>query len=319
MNNKDEIQNNDGVNKKKSILQRVIFSFVILAITVPPFFLIEYASAPGTIIGMIVFQLIAVLGIYEISTALGFGKLHSAIVTLFTVVASYLIPFDMFEKLLYQRNMNNITDAIEIGFMMSWQVWVFPVVGILLMLLDTRIWSDPKKKGKIAILSISFFVIIIFGKGMWVINIETINFIFYLLPISIISDTFAYFGGMLFGKKWFKGAKFAPKISPKKTWAGFIIGTSFSIGYAIGFGIFSGYWSTFGDLELFVTIAMGIILPIASAFGDLLFSLFKRYLQIKDFSNLIPGHGGVFDRLDALSIVIFISIVTQTIAIAAIH
>lgn len=304
-------------SKTSVILQRVIFSFVILAIVVPPFFLIQYVPTIGPIVGMVVFQLIAILGIYEITVALGFNKIHSLIAASLTTVASFLVPYNLFERLIFERNLTSLRDVLEVGLQMSWQIWVFPLAGTLIMLLDTRIWSDEKKKGKIAILVSIYYIIIIFCKGIWLSNLESIQFIFYLLPISIISDTFAYFGGMIFGKKWFKGAKFSPKISPKKTWAGFVIGTSMSMAYAIGFGIYCGYWSTFGSIQIYITILMGIVLPIVSAYGDLLFSAFKRYLGIKDFSKLIPGHGGVFDRLDALSIVVTTSMAIHMFALLA--
>lgn len=102
------------------------------------------------------------------------------------------------------------------------------------------------------------------------------------------NDTFAYFTGRMLGR-----TPLFPRISPKKTWEGTVGGILFTI--LLGFII--GAYINRGE-ELFWVISALIIAPCA-IFGDLLESLFKRSLNIKDSGNILPGHGGILDRFDA--------------------
>ncbi len=103
-------------------------------------------------------------------------------------------------------------------------------------------------------------------------------------------DSFAYFGGRLFGKH-----KLWERISPKKTWEGAITGAVFCMGVAFVFE----YWLM--PME-FSWIVVGAITAVFSQLGDLVESLYKRGLQIKDSGGLLPGHGGILDRMDGILI-----------------
>ncbi len=110
----------------------------------------------------------------------------------------------------------------------------------------------------------------------------------FLILIFILTDTFAYFGGRLFGKH-----KLIPHVSPNKTIEGSVIG---SLVATIGASIFYHYLIN----PLTYKVVLGIIsLSIIGQIGDLIFSKIKRENDLKDFSNLIPGHGGILDRLDS--------------------
>jgi phosphatidate cytidylyltransferase len=102
------------------------------------------------------------------------------------------------------------------------------------------------------------------------------------------NDTFAYLSGRFFGK-----TKLFERISPKKTWEGTIGG----VFVTLIFGFIIGAFINQGE-ELFWIISAMIIAPCA-IFGDLLESLFKRSLNIKDSGTILPGHGGILDRFDA--------------------
>ncbi len=130
-----------------------------------------------------------------------------------------------------------------------------------------------------------------------------LNMLVVLLMVfipAVFSDTFAYFFGRAFGKR-----KLCPDISPKKTVAGSVAGVVFGVvaGVAI-WAVFDNtvYWSGhFYTVAPLVNFAvMGGVLAVISQFGDLAASMLKRKLNIKDFGNLLPGHGGVVDRLDSV-------------------
>lgn len=116
----------------------------------------------------------------------------------------------------------------------------------------------------------------------------------YLLIIATMTDTCAYIVGSLIGKH-----KLIPQISPKKTveglLGGLLGGTIIPIIY---------YLYNFNVNNLLLLLIKTIILSLLCQFGDLFFSSIKRENKIKDFSNLIPGHGGVLDRIDGLLFVI---------------
>jgi len=109
-----------------------------------------------------------------------------------------------------------------------------------------------------------------------------------------VCDSFALFGGSLFGKH-----KIAPEISPNKTLEGCICGALSSI--PVGIGVyFLGKAFPFLALPLWASILICFIASTLGQVGDLAESLLKRMIGVKDFSNLIPGHGGMFDRADSL-------------------
>jgi len=155
------------------------------------------------------------------------------------------------------------------------------------------------------------------------------NFVVLLIIIFICAmcDTGGYFFGMLWGKH-----KMSPIISPKKTWEGAIGGQVLSILFTLGllglcsinegesnFKILSDFFGNqiTGGWKLLDTgntkwiwwvsvIPFILLLGIVSVYGDLLFSLIKRRNNMKDFSNLFPGHGGILDRVDSIILTVAI-------------
>jgi len=115
---------------------------------------------------------------------------------------------------------------------------------------------------------------------------------FVLLTCTAVwaGDSFAYYGGRLFGRH-----KLAPRVSPKKTWEGAIAGVLGSL--AAGVIASTTY---FQELPLLHALVIGGLISVAGPLGDLFESALKRGAGVKDSSSLLPGHGGVLDRLDSL-------------------
>lgn len=107
------------------------------------------------------------------------------------------------------------------------------------------------------------------------------------------ADTFAYLGGSLLGKH-----KLAPNISPGKTWEGFLISCVLTAALAIGLS----YIPYFRVMEFTVWywVVIALLIEVFGLLGDLIESLFKRKAGVKDSGNIIPGHGGVLDRVDSI-------------------
>jgi phosphatidate cytidylyltransferase len=125
--------------------------------------------------------------------------------------------------------------------------------------------------------------------------------ILYVLAIAWTTDTASYVGGRSLG-----GAKLAPTISPKKTWSGFIVGVLVPaiVGYAFAVIL--------GGTTPWVLAMVSVVLALACQAGDLVESAVKRHFGAKDMSKLIPGHGGLFDRIDSL---LFASVLAGLIAL----
>lgn len=111
--------------------------------------------------------------------------------------------------------------------------------------------------------------------------------VFFLFVLIWSSDSFAFFTGKFFGKH-----KMAPKISPKKTWEGFAGGVILTL--VVGFFIERFYPDLRGNW-----IMVGFLVAVFAPFGDLIESQLKRTFGVKDSGIIIPGHGGILDRLDS--------------------
>ena len=142
--------------------------------------------------------------------------------------------------------------------------------------------------GSIFFLGISFSYLI-------TIRNSNLNIFIYLLLITIITDTYAYFTGSLIGKH-----KLIESVSPNKTIEGFVGGT------IMGTFIPSLFFYTLMPIQLplYVIIFITFFLSVIGQLGDLFFSAIKRYYGEKDFAKLIPGHGGILDRLDSIIFVL---------------
>ncbi len=213
-------------------------------------------------------------------------------------------------------------------------LWIInqATVGILykkrLVTKKYTLFMYPFLSGLMLLFFISFFYVTV---------IHTWFVCMLLLAISILSDVFGYAIGINFGKH-----KMAPKISPKKSWEGLL--GSYLITLVLPVAIFlalyfvpgaedkyKAMYAFVGSQWLQVTtsenlqpyfwaiyVSAFVILITASILGDLFFSNIKRRYKVKDFSNLLPGHGGILDRFDALSFTFIVFFVVTVICQLAI-
>lgn len=168
------------------------------------------------------------------------------------------------------------------------------ITTILFLLLIPIVFYNKSKKYDINdalyLLGSVFFLGIGFRELISV-RILGLNYLLFLISITIFTDTFAYLTGMLIGKH-----KLSPTVSPNKSLEGLIGGLLFST--FICSTIFITIFDYTDSILLFVMVVF--ILSLIGQIGDLVFSAIKRNYNIKDFGNIMPGHGGILDRLDSI-------------------
>ena len=172
---------------------------------------------------------------------------------------------------------------------------LFTILGLVSIY---EMWKLRKGKNKVLAFSyilIPFILIHFFG----MIDSDYSSYTFdpsLILLLFILTwtfDTFAYLFGVRFGK-----TKIMPSISPKKSWEGFAGGYIFT---AISALITINYYPELDDSTVLV---ISLFLPFTATLGDLTESYFKRQAGVKDSGKIIPGHGGILDRMDAFMITI---------------
>jgi phosphatidate cytidylyltransferase len=147
----------------------------------------------------------------------------------------------------------------------------------------------------------SLFIVIPCTLFLWLRETMELIILFWTLSCVIATDIGAYVVGKIIG-----GAKLAPKISPNKTWSGLFGGVTASAFTGLGFSVF---WME----KHFKFVCLSLLIAIVAQMGDLLESRFKRKYSLKETSNIIPGHGGIMDRLDGhMAAVTFIALISFT-------
>lgn len=255
---------------------RIISAIVMMLIGVPLLIVGKEAFA-------IFIALMAVMGLYEL---MHIKEAKKKFPLALKIGAYLLVTFLTF---------NNF-DVIGLTYSINYKI----ISAIVLFFLLPLIFINDSEKydisdalflvGGVLFLGLSFNLLI-------VIRNFNLSYIIYLLLITIMTDTFALFCGMLIGKN-----KVAPKISPNKTIEGCIGGGLIGTFVATCF-----YMSVINPTaSLVLVILVTALLSTVGQMGDLVFSFIKREFKVKDFSNLIPGHGGILDRFDSLIFVVLV-------------
>lgn len=253
---------------------RIISAAVLLAIFIP---LLLIGGLPYSLLML----LIALFGLHEL---LKIRKTKKDFPFFVELCAYILVSF---------LTLNNYRSQ-NLAFLMDYRL----MSVMMFVFLSPMVFINNSKKynlnDALFLTASTLFVGLSFNLLILVRNFS-LNYVIYLFIISIMTDTFAYITGRYIGKN-----KLAPLISPKKTIEG-------SIGGSI-MGVIAGviYYTTVINpaIDLGIIIFVTLCLSIIGQLGDLIFSAIKRYYNVKDFSNLIPGHGGILDRLDSIIFIV---------------
>ncbi|MDD2469367.1 MAG: phosphatidate cytidylyltransferase [Bacilli bacterium] len=250
--------------------QRIITALVLLLICIPILIIGGTAFTLFTV-------MVGILGLKEIIDI----RDHKYSLPL----VMKLITFGTFVYLVV--NMSPTDDFVYLLDYRSIALVIFLLLFPIIIYHDNRVYNMDDALfliGAVFFLGISFNLLIMLREHSFI-------HIIYLFIITTMTDTYALIGGMLVGKH-----KLLESISPKKTWEGLIIGTVFGVLISSVF-----YYIAIDDSVNIVYLVLGTtLLSLIGQFGDLVFSSMKRLYNKKDFSNLMPGHGGVLDRLDSI-------------------
>lgn len=163
----------------------------------------------------------------------------------------------------------------------------------------------PKDRNPLNTLAYSILGLLYVAGPIWIMAylyyVESPALILSMFIMIWLNDTGAYIVGSLLGRKLIPYKMF-PRISPKKSWAGFAGGLLFTVASSFVFiNIFGEYYQGIDIIEM---IGFAIVVVVFATWGDLIESLIKRTIGVKDSGNFIPGHGGILDRIDSLLFVL---------------
>lgn len=260
--------------------KRVISAFVALLILIPLIILGGYYFAGGvTILGLI--------GYYELLNL----KKEKPYPLMAKIVGS------IFLILLILSNYSTSSFNLNYDFKI--------IIALIFTMMTLVISYDNNEKfntsDALYMIGSTLFLGIAFNLFLVVRSVD-IKILIMLILTSTMTDMFAQFFGSLIGRH-----KFAPSISPKKTWEGAIMGS------IVATFIVSTYYLTLVDKNAQVLLIVGLVLflTFVGQLGDLIFSAIKRLNKVKDFSNIMPGHGGILDRLDSLIFILMAFIIIE--------
>jgi phosphatidate cytidylyltransferase len=214
------------------------------------------------------------------------------------VVVSALMIWELMMMLAPNRAGNAVGLALVAAAVLVAVLWLHSPFALLYLLI-VPILALAYARGRRLVGAAYAFAIMLTGYGLVALREGAgLSVIFWIVVVVVVSDIAGYFVGRLMG-----GPKFWPKISPKKTWSGTVAGW-------VGAALVGVVFVQFGAATSLIWISP--LLAFAGQMGDIVESALKRAVGVKDSSALIPGHGGVLDRFDALTgAVVFLILLSQ--------
>ena len=268
-------------DKMRNLLVRALSGVVLIVVVLAAAHFGRYSY--GALLGLIAF--VGLLEFYRIATASGSTpQVASGLIagmTLFITGFTYFVGYGNAECIDWAMIIGGaiyLTLLIPAIFIIElFKNSATPLRNIATTLMGIWYVAFP--------LTLMLFIPLMLGEGTW----KAEAFLFYLF-IVWANDVFAYLVGMSIGKH-----RLCERISPKKSWEGFFGGIAGAIGMgAIGASVVGG--------DTIMWIGMAAIVALTGVLGDLVESMFKRESGIKDSGNILPGHGGMLDRFDAVLI-----------------
>jgi phosphatidate cytidylyltransferase len=177
--------------------------------------------------------------------------------------------------------------------MSAWILWLGLAGWLLNLYWVTRYpdkathWQSSSRR-----LAMGVWVLLPAWVGLNVLRESGAVWLLFVLLLVWLADIGAYFAGRAYGRR-----KLAPRVSPGKSWEGVMGGVAATAGLAVVYAL----WQGLGAGGLVVLLVATFLVTLASVLGDLFESMLKRQRGIKDASNLLPGHGGILDRIDSLT------------------
>lgn len=271
--------------------QRVLSAIVMVALALVALF--GLSPLPFTI----ALSAIVVLAMWEWAQFVGFKRPIARAIVAFVVTC--LLFFPMIAATDYIRATRFLTDESTPLLFLGCIWWLIAFVLVISYPKSANVWQHSvSAKFIFGFCTLIPFLIGVLALRFYQYQLDQYQGTYLLLYVFLLvwgADSGAYFVGRAIGKH-----KLAPKVSPGKSWEGAIGGMLTSAVIAVIFLQFAP--NAFGrEVEFISFVSLSIVTVAVSILGDLSESMFKRQAGIKDSSNLIPGHGGILDRIDSLT------------------
>ncbi len=264
-----------------NLIKRVLSGVIYIALIVAAILLLD--NSP--VMYLLVFPLLIVLGIGEMISMAKDDATQSWLVNIIDMLGGIGVFVALYLH-------------YESTTMQSRSMWLLPIAAYLLLRTIVQLYRP--RQNAVHSLERSFFSLGYVALPIAMLNgIMSITAPRLLLGMFIfiwLYDTGAYCVGMLLGRH-----RLFERISPKKSWEGVIGGVAFCVAGAYA----THHWFNefFQVPDLTVWVGMSVVVAVFATFGDLVESLIKRTVGVKDSGNLLPGHGGILDRIDSLLLV----------------
>lgn len=227
-----------------------------------------FSIACGAVMTLAATEWANLAGLSRTAERLGFGVLFALI----------LVAIDQY------LSSNLVALQIIIGLAVAW--WLFACFLVLRFPAGKQLWT-----GRLLRLTIGVVVLSATWLGLVDLQQRSAGLIFFAIALIAFADIGAYFTGRSLGRH-----KLAPEISPGKTWEGLFGGGVASMALSL----FAGLYFAVPWLHVVILLALTFVIVIFSVVGDLTISMLKRDRGLKDCGKILPGHGGLMDRLDSI-------------------